>query len=102
MEMEEWDAEVLYAIEEDEQALMAMMGDHIDYENDWIVDSGCSNHMIDDQSDAIKAEWPSEKEVISDLDNIEEILPHKMGEKIVHFFLNVDVPEYPSDTDIGE
>ena len=31
---EEWDAEVLYAIEEDELALMAMMGDHIDYEND--------------------------------------------------------------------
>ena len=40
MEMEEeWDAEVLYAIEEDELALMAMMGDHIDYENDWIIDS---------------------------------------------------------------
>ena len=40
MEMEEeWDAEVLYAIEEDEQTFMAMMGDHIDYENDWIVDS---------------------------------------------------------------
>ena len=39
MEMEEeWDAEVLYAIEEDELALMAMMGDHIDYENDWIID----------------------------------------------------------------
>ena len=34
MEMEEeWDVE-LYAIEEDELALMAMMGDHIDYEND--------------------------------------------------------------------
>ena len=39
MEMEEdWDAKVLYAIEEDELALMAMMGDHIDYENDWIID----------------------------------------------------------------
>ena len=45
MEMEEeWDTEVLYAIEEDELALMATMGDHINYENDWIVDSGCSNH----------------------------------------------------------
>ena len=31
MEMEkEWDAKVL--------ALMAIMGDHIDYENDWIID----------------------------------------------------------------
>ena len=51
MEMEEkWDAEVLYAIEEDELALMATMGDHINYENNWIVDSGCSNHITGDQS----------------------------------------------------
>ena len=48
MEMEEWDAEVLDAIEEDELALMVMMGDHINYENDWIIDSGYSNHVIDD------------------------------------------------------
>lgn len=49
-EMEdEWDAEVLCAIEEYELALMAMTEDHIDYENDWIVDSGCSNHMTGDQ-----------------------------------------------------
>ena len=49
MEMEEeWDGEVLYAIEEDELALMAMMRELIDYENDWIVDLGCSNHMTDD------------------------------------------------------
>ena len=50
MEMEvEWDAEVLHAIEEDEQAFMAMMGDHIDYENDWIIDSEFSNRMTGDQ-----------------------------------------------------
>ena len=28
---------------------MAMMGDHIDYENDWIVDSEFSNYMTGDQ-----------------------------------------------------
>ena len=49
MEMEkEWDAEVLYAIEEDEEAFMEMMEDHIDYENDWIVDSEFSNYMTGD------------------------------------------------------
>ena len=51
MEMEEeWDIEVLYVIEEDELALMVTMGDHINDENDWIVDLGCSNHMTGDQS----------------------------------------------------
>ena len=99
---DEWDADVLCLIEEDELALMVMMGEHIGYENYWIIDSRYSNHMIDDQSDTVEAEWPSEKEVLSDLDNIEEILPHKMGEQIVHFFLNADVPENPSDNDIGE
>ena len=54
-------------------ALMAMMENHIDYENDWIIDSGCSNHMIDDQSGAMEEEWPSEKEVLPDLEQIEEI-----------------------------
>ena len=48
MEMEEeWDTEVLYATEEGKIALMTMMGDHIDYENDWIIDPGCWSHMID-------------------------------------------------------
>jgi len=51
MEMEEeWDTEVLYVIEEDELAFMVTMGDHINYVNDWIVDSRCSNHMTGDQS----------------------------------------------------
>ncbi|KAF2283856.1 hypothetical protein GH714_016558 [Hevea brasiliensis] len=44
---EEWDAEALFAAEEDEIALTATTYDLIDYEKDWIVDSGCSNHMID-------------------------------------------------------
>ena len=28
---------------------MATMGDHIDYENDWIIDSKCLNHITGDQ-----------------------------------------------------
>ena len=44
---DEWDAKVLGTLEEDELALMAMMGEYIDYENDWIINSRCSNHMTD-------------------------------------------------------
>jgi hypothetical protein len=47
---DEWDAEALCAIEENELALMTMMGERINYENDWIIDSGCSNHMTGDQN----------------------------------------------------
>ena len=50
---EEWDAEAICDIEEDEVVLMAIMREHIDYEDDWIIDSGCSNHMIDDKSGAM-------------------------------------------------
>ena len=50
---------------------MAMMGDHIDYENDWLIDSGYSNHMIDDQSAAMEEGWPSEKEVLPGLEQID-------------------------------
>ena len=34
---------------------MALIGEHIDYKNDWIVDSGYSNHMADNQSGAMEA-----------------------------------------------
>ncbi|GMI95080.1 hypothetical protein HRI_003177300 [Hibiscus trionum] len=46
---EEWDAEAFFAVEEEDLALTATMLDKIDYENDWIIDSGCSNHMIGDK-----------------------------------------------------
>nr|KAJ0189210.1 hypothetical protein LSAT_V11C800391990 [Lactuca sativa] len=36
--------------QENELALMAMMGEHINYENNWIIDSGCSIHMTGDQN----------------------------------------------------
>ena len=100
--------------EEDELALMAMMGEYIDYVDDWIIDSGCSNHMTDNQSGATEAGWPSEDEVLQDLDNVEkillqntgeqtkEILPQKMGEQIVHICLSADVPGDPSNTNDGE
>ena len=51
---EKWDGEAICLIEENELALMAMIGEHIDYEDDWIIDSACSNHMIDNQSGAME------------------------------------------------
>ncbi|KAM2243153.1 hypothetical protein PS2_009934 [Malus domestica] len=44
-----WDAEALFATEEEELALMVTTPERIDYNNDWIVDSGCSNHMTGDK-----------------------------------------------------
>ncbi|KAE8695620.1 tir-nbs resistance protein [Hibiscus syriacus] len=44
-----WDAEALFATEEEELALTVTTPEHIDYKNDWIVDSGSSNHMTGDK-----------------------------------------------------
>ena len=46
---DDWDAEASFAVEEEELALTASTVERIDYENDWIVDSGCSNHMTGDK-----------------------------------------------------
>ena len=36
-----WDVEALFATEEEELALTVIISERIDYENDWIIDSGC-------------------------------------------------------------
>ena len=59
------------------------------------------NHMIDNQSGAMEAGWSSEKKGLPGMDNIEEILPQKMGEQTVHICLSV-VPGDPSDTNVSE
>ena len=46
---EEWDAEALIVTYEEETNLTATSLDQIDHEKDWIVDSGCSNHMTGDK-----------------------------------------------------
>ena len=99
---DEWDVKILCVIEEDELALLTMMGKHIDYENDQIIDLEYSKHMINNQSSAIEAVWPLEQEVLLDFSNIKEILPQKTGEKNVHIWLSVDVSKYPSDNNVGE
>ncbi|KAK3023347.1 hypothetical protein RJ639_042745, partial [Escallonia herrerae] len=45
---EEWDAEAFFAVEEEDLAFTAITSNRINYEKDWIVDSGCSNHMTGD------------------------------------------------------
>jgi len=46
----EWDIQTISIVgEDDEQAFTTNMSDQIDYESDWIVDSGCSNHMTGDK-----------------------------------------------------
>ncbi|KAM1906652.1 hypothetical protein ACFX14_026396 [Malus domestica] len=44
-----WDAEALFAMKEEELALTVTTQEQIDYKNDSIVDSGCSNHMTGDK-----------------------------------------------------
>ncbi|KAH0666163.1 hypothetical protein KY285_027369 [Solanum tuberosum] len=45
---DDWDAEAFFAVEQEELALTVTTSKQIDYENDWIVDSWCSNHMTGD------------------------------------------------------
>ncbi|KAE8683196.1 putative disease resistance protein [Hibiscus syriacus] len=44
-----WDAELLFTTKKEELALTVTTPERIDYKNDWIVDSGCSNHMTGDK-----------------------------------------------------
>ncbi|KAJ0082162.1 hypothetical protein Patl1_09783 [Pistacia atlantica] len=44
-----WDTKALFAMEKEELAFTVTIPGRIDYENDWIVDSGCSNHMTGDR-----------------------------------------------------
>ncbi|KAG8495890.1 hypothetical protein CXB51_007509 [Gossypium anomalum] len=46
---DEWDVEASFAVEEEDLELAVTTSQKIDYKNDLIVDSGCSNHMTGDQ-----------------------------------------------------
>ncbi|KAL7605611.1 hypothetical protein Lser_V15G19263 [Lactuca serriola] len=45
---DEWDAKELCVIEENELKLMEMIGECVNYESNWIIDSRCSTHMTGD------------------------------------------------------
>ncbi|KAF2320714.1 hypothetical protein GH714_030269 [Hevea brasiliensis] len=42
---DDWDAEAFFAAEEEKLGLTITTSEQIDNDNDWIIDSGCSNHM---------------------------------------------------------
>lgn len=46
--------------------------------------------------------WSSEKKVLPDSENIEEVLKQKMGEQTAHIWSSVETPEDTSDTDVIE
>ncbi|KAH0648227.1 hypothetical protein KY285_033475 [Solanum tuberosum] len=63
---DDWDAEAFFAIEQEELALTITTSKQIDYENDWIVDSGCSNHMTGDKKKLQNlSEYKGSREVVT-------------------------------------
>ncbi|KAH0717771.1 hypothetical protein KY285_013802 [Solanum tuberosum] len=47
--VDDWDAETFFVVEQEELTFTITTSKLIDYENDWIVDSRCSNHMTSDK-----------------------------------------------------
>ncbi|KAE8660144.1 hypothetical protein F3Y22_tig00116958pilonHSYRG00159 [Hibiscus syriacus] len=62
-----WDAEVLFATEEEELTLTVTTPERIDYKNDWIVDSGCSNHMTGDIDSGCSNHMTGDKQKLQNL-----------------------------------
>ena len=51
------DVEALLAIEEIEIALITPTFDRVDYENDWIIDSGCLSQMTSGITTSKSQSW---------------------------------------------
>ncbi|KAM1256948.1 hypothetical protein EV1_030743 [Malus domestica] len=124
-----WDAEALFATEEEELALTVTTPKRIDYNNDWIVDSGCSNHMTGDKQKlqnlseykgsrvvvtADNSRLPiahigkmivtpsSEKEVLPDSREFGEKLQQKMGEHTIQLQPSSDESKDPNGDDVEQ
>ncbi|KAJ0098856.1 hypothetical protein Patl1_21563 [Pistacia atlantica] len=78
----DWDAEALFAMEEEELALTTTIPGRIDYENDWIVDSGCSNHMMGDRQKLQNLSEYKGNRVVVIADNLRLPITH-IGKTIV-------------------
>ncbi|KAL0418758.1 UNVERIFIED_CONTAM: hypothetical protein Sradi_1289300 [Sesamum radiatum] len=66
---DEWDFEASFAVDEDELAFAAIISNQINYESDWIVDSGCSNHMTGDKEKLKNVSKYMENRVVVTTDN---------------------------------
>ncbi|TQE02996.1 hypothetical protein C1H46_011360 [Malus baccata] len=124
-----WDAEASFATEEEELALTVTTPERIDYNNDWIVVSGCSNHMTGDKQKlqnlseykgsrvvvtADNSRLPiahigkmivtpsSEKEVLPDSREFGEKLQQKMGEHTIQLQPSSDESEDPNGDDVEQ
>ncbi|KAH0661325.1 hypothetical protein KY284_026256 [Solanum tuberosum] len=79
---DDWDVETFFAIEQEELSLTVTISKQIDYENDWIVDLGCSNHMNGDKKKLQNlSEYKGSLEVVT-TDDIKLLIAH-IGKTIV-------------------
>ncbi|KAL2534700.1 Uncharacterized protein Adt_08051 [Abeliophyllum distichum] len=68
---------------QEESALMAVVPGWIDYENDWIVDSRCSNHMTGDKEklqNITEYKWTPQRVDLLDSKEIEDMLQEETVE----------------------
>ena len=73
---DEWDAEAFLATEEEELALTATTSNQIDYDNDQIVDSGCSNYMTGDKDKLQNLSKYKESRVVMTANNSKLSIAH--------------------------
>ncbi|KAL3516967.1 hypothetical protein ACH5RR_023869 [Cinchona calisaya] len=83
---EDWDVQVSFAVEEcafccttdqkDGLALTTINTNPINYNVDWIIDSGCSNHMIGDKRKLTNLTEYKESRVVVTADNSRSSITH--------------------------
>ncbi|KAE8681852.1 hypothetical protein F3Y22_tig00111303pilonHSYRG00095 [Hibiscus syriacus] len=96
-----WDAEALFATEEEELALTVTTPERIDYKNDWIVDSGCSNHMTGEKQKLQSLSEYNEGRVVVTTDNSRLPITHighyvLFGPQDVKVYRDVKISETPT------
>ncbi|KAG6781857.1 hypothetical protein POTOM_011240 [Populus tomentosa] len=84
---DEWDAHAFFA-EVKEAAFTVTTPEHIDYEKDWIIDSGCSNHMTDDKEKLKNLVEYKGKHVVVTANNSKLAIAH-VGDAVVSSQLNL-------------
>ncbi|KAG6737603.1 hypothetical protein POTOM_059131 [Populus tomentosa] len=84
---DEWDAHAFFT-EVKEAAFTVTTPEHIDYEKDWIIDSGCSNHMTGDKEKLKNLVEYKGKHVVVTTNNSKLAIAH-VGDAVVSSQLNL-------------
>ncbi|KAG6752467.1 hypothetical protein POTOM_044702 [Populus tomentosa] len=84
---DEWDAHAFFT-EVREAAFTVTTPEHIDYEKDWIIDSGCSNHMTGDKEKLKNLVEYKGKHVVVTANNSKLAIAH-VGDAVVSSQLNL-------------